>query len=119
MEHLSKTEFNNWSKIHITDDSKFDDNGNIIMENSANYKHTGIIAKIFEDHFNEYYNSYKETIDKLRPNAREEVQKIIDCANHNLGVNVYICDKCGDVTFSSHTCKGKLCSSCGIKTQKK
>ena len=118
MKHMNINQFNNWAKNHITDDSKFDDDGFIITENSHNYKSTGIIAKIFEDHWDSYYAKYKNTLDVLRPNANKEVQKVIDCSNHNLGSSVYVCPKCEEIIFSHHTCKGKLCSSCGIKSQK-
>ncbi len=118
MEHINIIEYNNWAKTHITDDMKFDDDGFVIMENSVNYKTTGIMAKIFEDYWDKYYLKYQEKIDAIRPNANEEVQKIINCANHELGATVYVCPHCDNVIYSHHTCKGKLCSSCGIKTQK-
>ena len=117
MEHMNITQFNSWAKNNLTDDSKFDNDGFIIMENNNNFKSTGIIANIFEDHFDNYYSKYKLTLDKFRPNAFNEVHKVIDCANHNLGASVYVCPNCSDVLFSHHTCKGKLCSSCGIKSQ--
>lgn len=118
MEHMNINQFNNWAKNHILDDSKFDDNGDIITENSYNYKSTGIIAKIFEDHWNDYYAKYKNTLDILRPNANDEVNKIIDCSFHNLGTSVFVCPNDDEVIFCHHTCKGKLCASCGIKSQK-
>lgn len=118
MEHMDINQFNTWAKNHITDDSKFDEDGFILMENNRNYKSTGIISKIFEDHWDSYYSKYHKTLDNIRPNANDEVHKLIDCANHNLGASVYVCPKCDDVIFSHHTCKGKLCSSCGIKSQK-
>lgn len=118
MEHMDINQFNNWAKNHITDDSKFNEEGFIITENIFNYKSTGIISKIFEDHWDKYYSQYQNTLDKIRPNANKEVHKIIDCSNHNLGASVYVCPDCNDVIFSHHTCKGKLCSSCGIKSQK-
>lgn len=118
MEHMDINQFNSWAKNHIMDDSKFDDDGFIIFENNHNYKSTGIISSIFEDHWYSYYSKYKNTLDILRPNADKEVHKIIDCSNHNLGFSVYSCPKCDEIIFSHHTCKGKLCSSCGIKSQK-
>ena len=118
MEHINISNYNEWAKNHIFDDNKFDDNGFIIMENDTNYKSTGIIANILEDHFDFYYDKYKDVLDRLRPNAYDEVQKIINCHNHNLGATVYVCDACDEVIYSHHTCKGRLCSSCGIKTQK-
>lgn len=48
--------FNTWAKNHIIDENKFDNNGFIIMENDTNYKSTGIIAKIFEDHWDSIQN---------------------------------------------------------------
>ena len=118
MEHMDINQFNHWAKNHIFNDSHFDDDGFIIPENKHNYKSTGVISSIFEDHWDSYYSKYKSSIDQLRPNANKEVNKIIDCANHNLGYTVYTCSHCDEVIFSHHTCKGKLCSSCGIKSQK-
>ena len=118
MEHMDINQFNHWAKSHIYDESKFDEDGFIIFENNYNYKSTGVIASIFEDHWHSYYAKYKNFLDILRPNANKEVHKIIDCSNHNLGFSVYTCHKCGEIIFSHHTCKGKLCSSCGIKSQK-
>ena len=34
----------------MIDENKFDNDGYIIMENDSNFKFTGIISKIFEDH---------------------------------------------------------------------
>lgn len=118
MEHIDLNIFNSWAKSHITDENKFDSNGHIIMENNHNYKSTGIFAKILEDHWSEYYSKYHVTIDSKRSNANEEVKKVIKCANHELGATVYVCPNCDEVFYCHHTCKGKLCSSCGIKTQK-
>ena len=118
MKHLDIVKFNSWAKNHILDDSKFDSDGNIIMENDFNYKDTGVIADIFSDHWDSYYSKYKHYIDLLRPNAPVEVQKVIDCSNHCLGASVYVCPDCDEIIYSHHTCKGKLCSSCGIKSQK-
>lgn len=115
MEHYDLHQFNTWAKEHITDENRFDDNGFIIMENEINYKTTGIISKIFEDHQNT--NEFSQII-KYRPNANKEINKIINCSNHNLGASVYVCPNDDEVFFCHHTCKGRLCSSCGIKSQK-
>ncbi len=115
---MNINEFNDWAHNHIVDENKFDDDGFIIMENDTDYKSTGIISRIFEEHWDSYYNKYHSTIDKKRSNAPIEVQKIIDCSNHNLGASVYVCPNDNEVLFCHHTCKGKLCSSCGIKSQK-
>lgn len=118
MEHMSIIKFNDWAIQHILDENRFDENGFIIMENETTFKSTGIISKIFEDHWHSYYSKYKSSIDSLRPNANKEVHKIINCSNHNLGSSVFVCPNDDEVIFCPHTCKGRLCSSCGIKTQK-
>ncbi len=118
MEHMNILQFNNWAKSNIVDENKFDDNGFIIMDNADNYKSTGIISQIFENHWHSYYSKYKKVVDKKRPNANKEVHKIIDCHNHNLGASVLVCPIDNEVLFCNHTCKGRLCSSCGIKSQK-
>src|SRR5574344_1106336 len=118
MKHININSFNYWAKNHILDDNKFDNDGFIIMENNYNYKSTGIISRIFEDNWDKYYEQYKDTINCKRPNACKEVKKVIDCSNHNLGASVFVCPNDDEVFFCHHTCKGKLCSSCGIKSQK-
>ena len=118
MEHMNINTFNTWAKNHILDENKFDNDGYIIMENDSNFKSTGIISKIFENHWDSFYSKYKVTIDLKRPNAPKEIDKIINCSNHNLGASVFVCPNDDEVYFCHHTCKGKLCSSCGIKSQK-
>lgn len=118
MEHIDINTFNFWAKEHILDENKFDENGFIIMENDVSYKSTGIISKIFEDHWDDYYLKYHSTISRKRPNAPKEVHKMIACSNHSLGSSVYVCPEHNEVFFCHHTCKSKLCSSCGIKSQK-
>ena len=55
------------------------------------FKSTGVIASIFEDHWESTYLDNKDLIDKYRPNAVIEVQKIIDCYNKDLGCSIYNC----------------------------
>lgn len=78
-------------------------------------KKTGTIAQIFEEHWNNIPFDEKQEILKYRPNADKEIQKIIDCYNKNLGCSVYECPNCHDFIFIGHTCKSRLCSSCGYK----
>lgn len=60
------------TKKHIFDENRFDEDSYIIMENNSNHKSTGIIAKIFEDHWDVYYSKYKNTIDLKRNNVDKE-----------------------------------------------
>ena len=92
----------------------FNDDGSL-NKNYNSFKSTGIIASIFEDHWESTYSSNKHLIDSYRPNASIEIQKIIDCYNKNLGYSLYECPSCHDIVFIGHTCKSRLCSSCGYK----
>lgn len=117
MLYMDYRNFNIWAKDHIIDENCFDENGNIIMENRNNFKNTGIIARILKDHWRNFYSEKQIKLDIVRPNADDEVRKLIACADHALGASVYVCPNCDEVYYCHHTCKGKLCSSCGIKTQ--
>lgn len=79
------------------------------------FKKTGIIAKIFEEHWKDVYLKNKTLIDEMRPNADYEINKIIDCANKSLGCSAYECPNCKDIIFIGYTCKSRICSSCGYK----
>ena len=99
---------------HNYNDNMFNLDGSI-NKNYNSSKKTGLISKIFEDHWDSFYSDNKDTVDKYRPNAPREIQKIIDCHNKNLGCNVYECPKCHEIVFIGNTCKSRLCTSCGYK----
>ena len=86
-----------------------------LNKNYNSHKSTGIIASIFDDHWDVVYSKNHALIDKYRPNAPLEVQKIIDCYKHNLGCSIYECPICHDLSFVCNTCKSRFCSSCGYK----
>lgn len=86
-----------------------------LNKNYNSFKTTGVIASIFEDHWDFTYKINKLDIDKFRPNADKEIHKIIDCFNKNLGCSLYECPNCHDIIFVGHTCKSRFCSSCGYK----
>ena len=92
----------------------FNEDGSL-NKNYNSFKSTGLIASIFEDHWEQVYLKNKKIIDELRPNAPIEVKKIIDCYNKDLGSSVYECPNCNDIIFVGHTCKSRFCSSCGYK----
>ena len=118
MKHMNITQFNSWAKTNIVNENKFDNNGFIIMDNNKNYKSTGVIAKIFNDHWDLYYSKYHKRLNEIRLNSDKEVKKVINCSLHNLGSSIYVCPNDNELYFCHHTCKSKLCSSCGIKSQK-
>lgn len=92
----------------------FNEDGSL-NKNYNSFKATGVIASIFEDHWAKTYADNKDIIDKYRPNADIEIQKIIDCYNKDLGCSLYECPHCHDIIFIGHTCKSRFCSSCGYK----
>ncbi len=96
------------------DENMFLDDGTL-NPNYNSFKKTGIIATIFEDWWEKTYSINKEVIDLYRPNSNKEINKVIDCHNKSLGCSVYECPICHDFTFVGHTCKSRLCPSCGYK----
>ena len=106
--------FKDYFLNHNYNENMFTDDGSL-NKNYNNFKKTGLISQIFEDHWNSIPFDEKLIILKYRPNADKEVQKIIDCHNKNLGCSVYECPSCHDFVFIGHTCKSRLCSSCGYK----
>lgn len=111
---VSVDEFKDYFLDNNYNDNMFNPDGTL-NKNYNSHKKTGTIAQIFEDHWNNIPFNEKQLILKYRPNADYEVQKIIDCHNKNLGCSVYECPNCHDFVFVGHTCKSRLCSSCGYK----
>ena len=111
---LSSYQFMNYFLDHNYNENMFNSNGHINPKYNS-FKRTGIIAKIFEDNWTQFYEENKKLVDKYRPNAYNEIQKIIKCHNKDLGCNVYQCPECGDFIFVGNTCKSRLCTSCGYK----
>ena len=111
--YMSEQEFIEFMLEHDYNENMFNKDGT--LNKNGSYKDTGLISTILEDHYDEFFNKYGDLIDKYRPNAYTEIQKVIDCHNKNLGCSIYQCPNCGDITFIGHTCKSRLCTSCGYK----
>lgn len=107
-------EFKDYFLDNNYNDNMFNIDGTL-NKNYNSSKKTGTIAQIFEEHWNNIPFNEKQQILKYRPNANEEIKKIVDCYNKNLGCSVYECPHCHDFVFIGHTCKSRLCSSCGYK----
>lgn len=114
IETIKEYEFLEFYNSRTLNANCFNPDGSL-NKNYNSFKSTGIIASIFEDHWEDTYLKNKSLIDKYRPNATIEIQKIIDCANKNLGCSLYVCPHCHDIIFIGHTCKSRFCSSCGYK----
>lgn len=111
---IKENEFLNYFNNRTFDANMFKQDGSL-NKNYNSFKKTGTIAQIFEDHWDTLEPSLAVNINKYRPYADKEVRKIIDCHNKNLGCSVYECPNCKDIVFVGHTCKSRLCSSCGYK----
>lgn len=96
------------------DENMFKEDGTLNPKYNSKKK-TGIIANIFEDHWDNIPTEAKQNIFIIKPNADKEIKKIIDCYNKNLGCSVYHCQDCNEFTFIGHTCKSRFCTSCGYK----
>ena len=115
---ISEQEFIEFMLERNYNENMFNKDGTL-NKNYNSFKVTGVISTILEDHSNEFFNKYGKQIDKYRPNAYTEIQKVIDCHNKNLGCSLYQCSNCGDFVFIGHTCKSRLCTSCGYKYKMK
>jgi len=114
MNEVNTEQFINFFLERNYNENMFTINGKI-NPNYNSKKKTGLIAKIFEDNWDNFYNTYYDEVNKYRPNANTEIHKIIDCHNKNLGCSVYECPNCHDIYFIGFTCKSRFCSSCGYK----
>lgn len=111
---LSIADFKEYYLRNDYNENMFKSDGSL-NPNYNSFKKTGTIAQIFEDWWDYTYQTYQEQIERCRPNAPLEIKKVIDCHNKNLGASVYQCPDCHDFIFVGHTCKSRLCSSCGYK----
>lgn len=99
---------------HKYNENMFNADGSLNAKYNS-FKKTGVIAQILEDYYDNFSDEEKNLILKYRPNTEEEIEKVINCHNKNLGCSVYECPTCHEYTFVGHTCKSRFCTSCGYK----
>lgn len=114
IQYIKECEFLDFYNSRTYTSNCFNEDGSL-NKNYNSFKSTGVIASIFEDHWQSTYASNKSLIDTYRPNAPVEIKKVIDCYNKDLGCSLYECPSCHDIIFIGHTCKSRFCSSCGYK----
>ena len=51
--------------------------------------------------------------DPIRPAVYDNIRRMLACRTPELGFHVYACPDCGEQRIVPHTCKSRLCSSCG------
>lgn len=97
------------SIICTQDDILFKQYENHINDKKVKYH----IKDIFEDHWNKFLKSYPNIT--IRETVFDNINKMLKCKTLDLGFDVFKCPNCGKEKFCFHTCKSRLCSSCGNK----
>jgi len=57
-----------------------------------------------------FYNKHKH---RIRPSVVENINKLFLCRTQELGFHKYQCPHCGEFVTVPHSCKSRICSSCG------
>jgi len=70
------------------------------------------LADFFDSYWDIYTKSPKEYI---RPEQYKAVNAIRVCRTAALGVDIYACPDCGDITEVYHSCKNRFCPTCSWK----
>lgn len=65
---------------------------------------------ILEDHWKEFEKLYKN---KIRPNVKKEVEKVLKCKDTKYGFIELKCNNCNTTKKIGFTCKSRFCTSCG------
>lgn len=97
------------SIICSQDDILFKKYENQINDKKVKYH----IKDIFEEHWNKFLKSYPNI--NIRETVFDNINKMLKCKTLDLGFDVFKCPNCGKEKFCFHTCKSRLCSSCGNK----
>lgn len=71
------------------------------------------IKQIFSDWWNKFLETYPNF--KIRDVVFKNVDKILKCKTWDLGYSLYKCPNCNEEKIVPHTCKSRMCSSCGNK----
>ena len=52
---------------------------------------------------------------EIREVEKKEVEKMLSCRDPEKGFSLYMCEKCGETKKVAHSCKSRICSTCGKK----
>lgn len=74
------------------------------------------IKQIFKDWWNKFLEAYPNI--KIRDVVFTIVSKMLKCKTWDLGYAIFKCPDCGNEKIVPHTCKSRMCSSCGNKYNK-
>lgn len=74
------------------------------------------IKQIFKDWWEIFLNNYPNL--NIRNTVFTNVEKMLKCRTWDLGFAIFSCHNCGKEKIVPHTCKSRMCSSCGNKYNK-
>lgn len=74
------------------------------------------IKQIFKDWWNKFLEAYPNI--KIRDVVFSNVDRMLKCKTWDLGYAIFKCSECGNEKIVPHTCKSRMCSSCGNKYNK-
>ena len=91
------------------DDKLFEQYKNKVSERKIRFH----IKDIFLDHWNDFLNTFPTL--NIRETIFYNVKRMIKCKTLDLGFDIFKCPNCNKEKFCFHTCKSRICSSCGNK----
>lgn len=71
------------------------------------------IKQIFKDWWNKFLENYPNL--NIRDVVFNNVERMLKCQTWDLGYAIFKCPDCGNEKIVPHTCKSRMCSSCGNK----
>ena len=74
------------------------------------------IKQIFKDWWNKFLEAYPNI--KIKDVVFSNVDRMLKCKTWDLGYAIFKCSECGSEKIVPHTCKSRMCSSCGNKYNK-
>lgn len=74
------------------------------------------IKQIFKDHWNDFLSNNPNI--KIRDVVFSNVNRMLKCKTTDLGFSLFVCEHCGNEKIVLHSCKSRMCSSCGNKYNK-
>lgn len=68
------------------------------------------LADVFRRHGPEYRSKFA---DRMPPSHLKAMEDIENCRTETMGGHLYLCDQCGEIRYSYHSCKNRHCPKCG------
>lgn len=72
-----------------------------------------ITIKHILQHNNNWQRFYDKHKERIRESIVENINKLFLCRTQELGFHKYQCPDCFEILIAPHSCKSRICSSCG------